>query len=234
VITVPTILILGAGASADMGYPTGGKLRKQLLQAQPAAGPQVVSQSPNFTAEQITEFQRRFHDSQLETIDGFLELTPDLRPVGKFMIAQRLFSSENDERIMYLGEKCWYRKLRMLLGNSVEHLRQNQLKIVTFNYDRSLEHYLYRSFAAVASEEERRVLPDYIDNLGFVHIHGMLSRLNWQPGGGRAYGQVQKGEEILAASQSMLLTHQTGQIGYAGAPVAQLIECANYQIVDTN
>lgn len=118
-----------------------------------------------------------------------------------------------------------------MLGNSVEHLRQNRLKIITFNYDRSLEHYLYRSFAAVADEEERRVLPDYIGNLGFVHVHGILSRLDWQQGGGRGYGQVQKGEDILAASQSMLLTHQTPQIGYAGVPVAQLIAEARRVII---
>ncbi len=98
-----------------MGYPPGGRLRTQLLQPQPVAGPQVIAQSPHFTAGKIAEFQRRFHDSRLGTIDSFLELTPDQRPVGKFVIAQRLFACENDERIMFLWEKCWYRKLRKFI-----------------------------------------------------------------------------------------------------------------------
>jgi hypothetical protein len=56
---------------------------------------------------------------------------------------------------------------------------RNQLRIVTFNYDRSLEHYLFQAVRA-AYGSPREECARQIGQIPIVHIYGTLGPLSWQ------------------------------------------------------
>ena len=55
--------------------------------------------------------------------------------------------------------------------------RNNRLGLVTFNYDRSLEHYLYTAPKHRFNAEEAIRL---IKTVTVIHVHGQLGQLPWQ------------------------------------------------------
>lgn len=56
----------------------------------------------------------------------------------------------------------------------------NDLTIVTFNYDRVIEHYLYHSIMQLARLTEAEAA-DAMSKLKIIHPYGKIGRLPWQP-----------------------------------------------------
>jgi hypothetical protein len=66
-----------------------------------------------------------------------------------------------------------------LLSDSVEQFAANEISFVTFNYDRSVEHFLSVSLSKThgkSLEDCARVF----DNIPVIHLHGRLGFLPWQ------------------------------------------------------
>ena len=97
------------------------------------------------------------------TIDSFLAENPKFRDIGKAAIAHFLIACENErnlsssirhekknERAAFL-EDSWYQFLwnQMLdIRLLTEEDTRDQFYFITFNYDRSLEHFLYKAMSA--------------------------------------------------------------------------------------
>jgi len=88
-ITRPTVLILGAGASWDYGFPLGYGLRQDIIKglASNHGKPRLAAQEAGFHEEQINRFLLTFQNSQLYSIDLFLHRHAKLKELGKFIIA---------------------------------------------------------------------------------------------------------------------------------------------------
>ena len=107
-----------------------------------------MASSPN-GKKLIDEFFKFFKDSNLNNIDKFLSLNPDYEEIGKHCIVHCLNQIEisNPEltiQKIFSGHD-WYNTLVNSLYldvNRIEELTMNKLSILTYNYDRSLEHYL--------------------------------------------------------------------------------------------
>jgi hypothetical protein len=56
---------------------------------------------------------------------------------------------------------------------------RNKLSIVTFNYDRSLEHYLFTVIQNTFGKSPEQCAAQ-LNQLDIVHVHGSLGRLPWQ------------------------------------------------------
>jgi hypothetical protein len=188
VINQKTVLILGAGASRPYFLPTGAELRNLLLQRDY----HPILQSLELTGgdglpyfdwyreqlqdhirqEQIKEFQTRFAESELVSIDRFLAINPEFDDAGRFMIALILL---NCERQNYLKGN-WYQTLFNELTTDGAEIPRDLVSVITFNYDRSLEWYLFRSFRATFnlndSEAWKRV-----QQIKIVHVYGDLGPL---------------------------------------------------------
>lgn len=192
-ITRPTVLVLGAGASVPYHFPTGAKLFADLTKAdhhrpQPGGGRTLVYSTSAARVrewdladdEALDRFTKRLTRSGEESVDAFLaNQSDDLMRVGKLVMAAALTSHERDESLFehaYVDQGAWYRWLWKQLDNRPDRLLENQLTIVTFNYDRSLEYFLAECLQHrhdVPREEALQLARQF----PIIHVHGQLGGL---------------------------------------------------------
>jgi hypothetical protein len=72
-ISKNTVLVLGAGASYPYGFPLGKQLKQKILSLQERPDDYSAVHELGYLERDISEFQRRFRGSQLDSIDLFLE-----------------------------------------------------------------------------------------------------------------------------------------------------------------
>jgi hypothetical protein len=101
-ITTPTVLILGAGASAPFGYPVGSDLTEQIkLYSTPGQWLQILLREAGFFDEQISKFRDALRKSQRPSIDAFLETyEEDFMEIGKTAIAAVLMDHEKPDTLI--------------------------------------------------------------------------------------------------------------------------------------
>jgi hypothetical protein len=74
----PTVLILGAGASAEYEFPVGRSLLLQIVHELRGPSPfQFVMKACGFSDELIKQFCRELSDSNQPSVDAFLEQHKD-------------------------------------------------------------------------------------------------------------------------------------------------------------
>lgn len=185
----PTVLLLGAGASAPYGFPLGVTLKREiesnllaLTKAQPSTfGRQLQistflnsgyfalrewclrEEPPLFDHEffyrDITNLLSELRDGPA-SIDEFARINPRWRDKIKVFVAieilARIFKPSNqqsyvrDDNSLITSSTGWYAPLVHELrrsANNATDLAENNLQIITFNYDRSLEYYFERQLA---------------------------------------------------------------------------------------
>lgn len=187
-ITTPTVLIVGAGGSVPYGYPVGSELRKQIIEhatnlkyyvAQKILGEcssATESRSTREAEAQIKEFSDTFRQSRMYSIDAFLERNPRFLDIGKAAIAERLLKCQNVNN--FNQDDDWYRYLFNRVSTpKYEELKNNRLKILTFNYDVSLEKYLRiaikntYSESNISDDNARQIQEECFP---VVHLYGSL------------------------------------------------------------
>lgn len=198
-ISKPTVLVLGAGASAPYGFPTGEEFAKQvcdgLLVRQNAELRGQLLQL-GFQADELSCFRRRLRRSGQPSVDAFLEKKEnrDFRDIGKAAIACVLAARE-DEGALYAAEpkEHWYAYLFQQMDRDAERetFHENKLSVVTFNYDRSVEHFLHNSLQntyGMNDADTARLL----QRITILHVYGQLGDHPYLGTGGRPYGDVVK------------------------------------------
>lgn len=184
-ITRPTTLVLGAGASAPFGFPLGGALYDKVAKELKDQGDPFfrLMCECGFSADVLTRFRDALYFSGKLSIDAFLEGRfdePSFMEIGKTAMAAKLLPFEGDLNIFGLnpGEN-WYRYLWTLLAAPKEKFRGNRLNLITYNYDRSLERFLYislrnsYSYSQNPSEREPEI-QELLKTIPIVHVHGVL------------------------------------------------------------
>ena len=150
-IKKPTVFILGAGASNPYGFPTGLGLSQSIIANLRPLSPNesrgkddwVPFLEKNFeiTTEVMHSFAQELHYSRI-SVDAFLEHRPEYLQIGKLSIAMCLMAHEYEEKL-FNAQRNWFDYLRLKLNAPFEEFGDNQLSIITFNYDRSIEQYLF-------------------------------------------------------------------------------------------
>jgi hypothetical protein len=90
-ITTKTVLVLGAGASAPYGFPTGSTLKDRIIKPQGMNTHQILK-SLGFGSDKVREFTDVLRESGQSSVDAFLERRLDLRKVGQAAIAATLLA----------------------------------------------------------------------------------------------------------------------------------------------
>lgn len=170
-------LVLGAGSSLAMGYPVGAGLRDSILEdALTTYRDLICNKSQGVFEDQLENFVETFRGSQLFSIDSFLAKRKEFSEIGKRSIAAILLHKENKEllsRCAHLDH--WYQYFFNQIASAHEwsSLSFKKLAIVTFNYDRSLEHYLLyalmSSYGKPADEAQRKIA-----EMKIIHVYGSL------------------------------------------------------------
>ena len=174
-ITRKTVLVLGAGASIPFGFPSGRTLRDDIIKKLRTPVDQSFQRlvAAGFDAAQIERFRDQLRQSGQPSVDAFLEHRAEFVGVGKTAIALELIPYEKDDAL-WGGEDNWYEYLLQRLGPTLDDIKRSQLTIITFNYDRSLDHVLFwalRNSYNIGTEDAAAILRDV---LRIVHVHGML------------------------------------------------------------
>jgi len=195
-----TVFILGAGASWPYGFPTGLELRRAILR-------NLANNTPPFkmlvdagcNPDNIRAFHRAFRGSQQDSVDAFMTWAARQRTsfveIGRMAIAQVLIQreledwllAENDEDVPAKPagtckerlQRRWYRYLWNRISDDFKRLRDANVAFITFNYDRSLEHFLFTAIRNTHQADEGSV-PSVMDRIPIMHVHGRLGRLGWQ------------------------------------------------------
>jgi hypothetical protein len=194
-----TVFILGAGASCPYGLPTANELRCDIIRNfRTRYGDHCVTHRETEkertargypTISDAIAFLSVFDGpNNMESVDLFLSRQPRFREVGKLAILLSILHHERESRFAHNMKepgRDWYsllydRMTRESTGkDSYKELARNQVAFITFNYDRSLEHFLFRSLHSFEDATPENV-KEQIDQIMISHVYGKLSLLPWQ------------------------------------------------------
>ncbi len=95
-IRQPTVIIFGAGASSDYGFPFGDHLLRKIHQQLNPKLTAWISKliECGISPKKAEEFRQVLLLSQSSSVDSFLEHRPEFKRVGKLVIALSLISVE--------------------------------------------------------------------------------------------------------------------------------------------
>jgi hypothetical protein len=214
-ITTPTVLVLGAGASSPYGFPTAKELEELICEKfkSPETRASVVlsTESP-YSAKQFFEFREAFLRSP-QSIDAFLQRRPEFLEVGKLAIAYCLIPFENEANLYRADRDLqggnWYKYLAGKLDSSFEEFGDNKLSMITFNYDRSLEYYLLNSL--IHSHGKKRDECAYaLAQIPIVLVYGQLGEGPYPQQGSRQYrpNEVEQFIYVKTAADGIKLYHE--------------------------
>src|SRR3989344_1691894 len=207
-ITKPTVLILGAGASAPYGFPVGTQLWEELCDKLKTGHLYDFLLSNGFSADDILNFRKNLFESGKTSIDAFLEHRTEFLDIGKLAIATVLTSYENSETLYDAGVDKWYKFLYEKMNvSSPEEFANNKISIITFNYDRSIEHFLFNSLKNTYGKSDEDCARE-ISKIKIIHLHGSLGYLPWQDKDGKHYQKDNSPEDIIRAAKNIRIIHE--------------------------
>ncbi len=203
-IETPTVLILGAGASMPYGFPSGEELMLEILEEiRPNLGKELFRTllGFGFKPNDIDDFYTGLKHSRKFSVDEFLERQTEFMKIGKIAITLTLSTYEKKEELLeQKSDKDWYRHLWVRLSDTTfEDFDKNQLSIITFNYDRSIEHFLFTAMRALYRRSEQDC-EKKLKKIPIIHVHGRLGALPWQGKNGRSYNNKINLDEIVKIS----------------------------------
>ena len=207
-----TLLILGAGASVPYNYPTGIQLKDKICNSRNLS---YLTKLNKTNDRGLKLFCKHFKESQMYSIDAFLtkrgkELIGEqpsgfgnyfgtYEEYGKLAIALLLINCEvpsylfepindNDDNDNDDNVDHWLQYLWNHMSNDVEksELQNNQLKIISFNYDRVLEQYFQTTIERTYGVSLLEAI-ELRKSFQIIHVYGNLQDLE-----NRAYGEKPK------------------------------------------
>lgn len=207
--------MLGAGASEPFGYPFGEGLRKIICQelnylqiAQMLTSDHEKDMVPD-TERAINNFRTHFDKSGENSIDLFLKNNQEFRNLGKQLIAAALLHKENEPLLFRRDDgKNWYIELWNNIDHTFENIDKHNMHFITFNYDRSLEHFLIT--ALYNSYSGKKVMGECakkINSIEIIHVYGCLAPLPWQnQEEGRPYlSQEANRRDLIRATKNLFI-----------------------------
>jgi hypothetical protein len=202
-ISKKTVLILGAGASAHVGYPLGSQLVSQLCSLR---GTDALNALPGgWTSDYANDFLTRLSRAGHYSIDAFLETDLERAALGKYLIARELKTREIVDCLFPPhSTNSWYQYLFNGLagGRTLDSFRPDNLGIITFNYDRSLEAYLHHALQARFNVDGVAAMT-LVRQLPIIHVHGILGSYPEVP-----YTAKASAEDLLEISRQIQIIHE--------------------------
>ncbi len=227
-ITRETLFILGAGASVPYGYPTGNELRNDicrnfekrivgLTEKDSFSSPSDVKQ----ISKEAHEFTNVFFRSSTPSIDLFLARNKQFAEIGKKAIVLSILEVERNSRfredVSDNGSQDWYLHLFQKMTEdltspeSYDNFDGNQVAFITFNYDRSFEHFFYDSLLNAFSAAPTDKIIKQLKSIQIFHVYGIVDKLPWQ-GGKTEYGNDFSIDSINEMKDNIRLIHERARL----------------------
>lgn len=189
------VFVLGAGASYDLGFPLGTKLVSEVLQTLAGSGSEEYQKLYRLIAEEhgektVLSMGESLRKSGLSSIDRFLEQhreNPIFQDIGYRSIANIIHYYETEHRLY--ANNHWYGLLHNRIFDDFhgdfQGYKNAPIAFITFNYDRSLEQFLFNAIQHTFPEIED-VEKEFLASIQpkILHVHGSLGsilELPYQP-----------------------------------------------------
>lgn len=203
------LIILGSGSSVDFGFPIGIKLSKDIHELWRHPNDEYINfllkclkkdkknfKSFNQREAAVTRTKRladRFYYSGADSIDDFLSrgLEDFETSFGKLTIINHILKKEKESKnkepseSLFKWEDNW---LRLLFGHEFrfktvdelkKKLEQSPIKFITFNYDRSLEFFIFTAIKNYYDPKDDQLI-DIFNKIEFYHVYGKLAPFSWE------------------------------------------------------
>lgn len=237
-ITDKIVLVLGAGASMPYGFPSGRELffiiKKGLnIRTLDKHALWGKLRTLGIEEKEIVNFRSALNYADPPSVDTFLEHRSEFLEVGKLSIALSLIPYEDESRLFNIGKykdmpTSWYRYLMDKLdAKDCGEFKYNQLAVITFNYDRSWEHYLFTALKHRYGITDNKCA-DSLSSMPIIHVHGSLGSLPWQAGNySRPYEKTNDLSEIKKASKQIIVMSEKEENAPVFHRVFKLMEAAS-------
>lgn len=210
-IKKPIVFILGAGASMPFQFPSGSRLKQSILQNLRVKNGEFYKTINSFfdTEKIIDDFFSNLAKSGQLSVDAFLEHRREFLNVGKLAIALYLIKYEREGSIFKIDRKelSWYEYLFNKLDAPFEEFGNNKLSIITFNYDRSLEYFLFTALKNTSGRPDEKCAEE-LNKIPIIHVHGRLGMLPWQGKLSRPYRPECSLNELEMASKQIIVIRE--------------------------
>lgn len=236
-ITEPTVFVLGAGASKPYEYPTGSDLRKGILEYFESdfnrvfPGDDIIPKwgvHVSHARDEVGRFLKTFAGSTgatLPSIDIFLARQSKdewFNRLGRLAIILRILTAEGGHaqrersRERAMGEETWCDFLLGKLWDGLitpEHFKSRfhenkNVTIITFNYDRLLEYFLFNSLDKNFCGNGSGTVKEQLGHIKIVHVFGQIAPLPWQdPEAGIEYGPKIGCVDVLRLSENLKIIY---------------------------
>lgn len=218
-ITKPTVFVLGAGASKQFGYPLGSGLVDIILNnfslsnsknsVSGKDNPIEIFLGLGFSENDIDSFRYELSYAATPSIDAFLEhRQEEERLLGRLAIAYALIPFEQTQ--LLFTKDSWYYNLLNKINPALDNLEKNRISFITFNYDRSLEHFLMMALTNRFKKSENQV-NEKLKKIPIVHLYGKLGNLPWESNKpeefSRDYHPICTPDLIRKSSKSLKIIH---------------------------
>lgn len=205
----PRVFVLGAGASSPYGLYTGPELKRKIIEILQLGNDHPTKKKLielNFSPLNFDQFFKAFAFSDQSSIDAFLENQSTFRKLGKALIACALVPRE-DTDFLFPTSPDWLTLVANSMRSKFEDFDKNQIAFITFNYDRSIEHYLCTTLKNSFGKSEAEC-ETMVRKIPIVHLYGQLGNL-W-PGekNHRPYSPGLNAEIIGQCIQSIQIIHE--------------------------
>ena len=202
----PTVLILGAGASAHLGYPVGIQLLNKVCELERDKSLEL-DDALALDGLTVSDFFLRLSRSGFYSVDAFLEANPEFTNLGKYLTAKCLKKNEVEGQLFAPHNPGWYQYLFLaLLTPQIDALSSNRLTIISFNYDRSLECYLHQAIQHRYRVSRQTALAA-LGKLRIIHVHGILGAYPDTP-----YQPEASAVELHAIAESIKIIHEVSDV----------------------
>lgn len=180
-ITGRTVFVLGAGASQPFGLPLGNELYQRVIDhfAQNTSHTNEFFKVTSFAERDLRPFVEALHYSGLTSVDAFLERRTEFVDIGKAVMALELMKGEIHGNLWNASQN-WMKYLYTRMStDTLEQFAQNTVSFITYNYDRTLEHFLHTSLMNTYGKSEEKCA-EVLSKIAIKHLHGRLGYLPWQ------------------------------------------------------
>jgi hypothetical protein len=208
-LTTPTVLVLGAGASVPFGFPTGAGLSRLVSSGlRPGNHPyNVLVQDGGFSKIEVLQFREEFTFSGKNSVDSFLEHRTDLMHIGKAATAAVLIGYENREKLFSYEPDNWLRYLYNNLNASFDEVWFKSPFNHHVYYDRSVETFLFEALKNTYKQTDA-ACKAALDQIPIIHLHGRLGFLPWQDVKGRPYTSHLDQQSLSASIEEIKIIHE--------------------------
>ena len=209
------VLVLGAGASSPYGFPVGNRLLHEALVPPSGVGAPLKQEldKRGFTENDVASFRTALEASLTSSIDAFLETRQHFEDLGRLIIAYLLMRHEYPKKLFRLERdpaqvETWYGTLFGLMHTpDWNDFGKNQLSIITYNYDRSLEYCLLRVLEATYGLQRNVCIEILEEHIPIIHLHGTLGELHGEGEDIREYKSDLSTKNLEIAVRNIQIVH---------------------------